>query len=165
MSNEIVEAQKEDLQRIFDRIDDFVPLTTFSDEEFLWWWERLGDRHLRFCNGFRKSDLGSHHCGHPPGRNLKYISKALFRGLTGSFLIPLYSVLKLQKKTGKKVKMNWRSLRRLSREISGNQLKEVLNLEALIKDVGQHVKVSPEDKPYFEQILSLFLQDKNETIL
>ncbi|WMX54806.1 DNA phosphorothioation-dependent restriction protein DptG [Peribacillus sp. R9-11] len=51
-----------------------------------------------------------------------------------------------------------------TRNISSNHLKEKLNLEDLIKNISQVVDVSEEDKPFFEQILRLFLQDKKGNI-
>lgn len=47
-----------------------------------------------------------------------------------------------------------------TRNISSNHLKEKLNLEDLIKNISKVVDVSEEDKPFFEQILRLFLHDK-----
>lgn len=51
-----------------------------------------------------------------------------------------------------------------TRNISSNHLKEKLNLEDLIKNISQVVDVSEEDKPFFEQILRLYLQDKKGNI-
>ncbi|MFF2496864.1 DNA phosphorothioation-dependent restriction protein DptG [Peribacillus sp. NPDC058075] len=51
-----------------------------------------------------------------------------------------------------------------TRNISSNNLKEKLNLEDLIKNISKVVDVSEEDKPFFEQILRHFLQDKKGNI-
>ncbi|MEK4013433.1 DNA phosphorothioation-dependent restriction protein DptG [Peribacillus sp. FSL M8-0224] len=51
-----------------------------------------------------------------------------------------------------------------TRNISSNHLKEKLNLEDLIKNISKVVDVSEEDKPFFEQILRLFLHDKKGNI-
>lgn len=51
-----------------------------------------------------------------------------------------------------------------TRLVSGNKLKEELNLEELIRKTNKVVKVSKEDQSHFEQILRTFLQDNYSTI-
>ncbi|MCY9138068.1 DNA phosphorothioation-dependent restriction protein DptG [Peribacillus frigoritolerans] len=51
-----------------------------------------------------------------------------------------------------------------TRGVSGNNLKEELDLEKLISNICEIDEVTVEDKPFFEQILRLFLQDKKENI-
>ncbi|MGG2066933.1 DNA phosphorothioation-dependent restriction protein DptG [Bacillus sp. S14(2024)] len=51
-----------------------------------------------------------------------------------------------------------------TRLVSGNQLKEELNLEDLIRKTSKIINVSKDDQSHFEQILRTFLQDNYSTI-
>jgi len=51
-----------------------------------------------------------------------------------------------------------------TRQLCANRLTKELSIEEIIKEAANLIEVSSEDKPYFEQILRMFLQDKNESI-
>ncbi|WP_078410113.1 DNA phosphorothioation-dependent restriction protein DptG [Priestia abyssalis] len=51
-----------------------------------------------------------------------------------------------------------------SRLVSGNRLKKELSLEELIGKTSESVEMSKENRPHFEQILRMFLQEKEGSI-